>query len=69
MLDLIEFGLDKGDNSLYSSALWDESSVYPKTESGFAIEPYMTVVTVEAFNQPFNQDGNEGAFLKLNLYN
>ena len=51
--------------SLYPSAVWDEKSVYPKIETGFAFKPHMNDVHVEAFNnQTFNQGGNESATLK-----
>ena len=57
-------------NSLYTSAMWDEKSVYPKIETGFAFKPNMNGVYVEAFNkQTFNQDGDESAILTVNKYN
>ena len=56
--------------SLYPSALWDENSVYPKIETGFAFKPHMNNVYVEAFNnQNFNQDGDESAILTIKYYN
>ena len=56
--------------SLYPSAMYNEKSVYPKVESGFAFKLYMNIVYVEAFNiQTFNQDGNESAILKIKFYN
>ena len=56
--------------SLYSSAMWDRNSVYPKIETGFAFKPHMNNVFVEAFtNQTFNQDGDETATLELKSYN
>ena len=52
--------LDCDATSLYPSAMWDENSVYPKIETGFALKPDMNDVYVEAFNnQSFNQDGDE----------
>ena len=55
--------------NFYPSHMWDEKSVYPKTESGFAFKPHLNDVYVEAFNiQTFNQDGNECAILKLESY-
>ena len=36
-------------SSLYSSAMWDEKSVYPRIESGFALKPYKNDIYVEAF--------------------
>ena len=56
--------------SLYPSAMWDENSVYPKIETGFAFKPYMNDVYVEAFNnQTFNEDGDESAILTIKYYN
>ena len=57
-------------SSLYPNAMWDDKSVYPKIDSGFAFKPYMKNVCVEAFNnQSFNQTSNESAILKIKLYN
>ena len=36
--------MDFDATSLYPSAMWDEKSVYPKIESGFAFKPYMNDV-------------------------
>ena len=48
--------------SLYPSAIWDEKSVYPKIETGFAFKPHMNDIYVDAFNnQTFNEDGDESA--------
>ena len=56
--------------SLYPSAMWDEKSVCPKIETGFAFKPKMNNVYVEAFNnQTFNQDGDESAILTIKSYN
>ena len=56
--------------SLYASALWDENSVYPKIETGFAFKPHMNKTYVDAFNnQTFNQDGDESAILRIKYYN
>ena len=50
--------------------MWDENSVYPKTEIGFTFKPHMGDVYVEAFNsQIFNEDGNESDILTINIYN
>ena len=50
--------------------MYDEISVYPKTESGFAFKPPLNIVYLEALNnQTFNQDGNESAILKILWYN
>ena len=57
-------------NSLYLSAMWVEYSVYPKVETGFAFEPNMKDVYVEAFNnQTFNENGDESAGLTIKYYN
>ena len=56
--------------SLYPSAMWDEKSVYPKIETGFAFNPNMNDVYVEAFNnQTFNEDGDESAILTIKYHN
>ena len=55
---------------LYPSATWDEISVYPKIETGFALKPHINHVYVEAFNnQTFNQHGDESAILTIKYYN
>ena len=57
-------------NSLYPSAMWDEKSVYPKIETGFAFKPHMIDVYVEAFNnQTINEDGDESAILTIKSHN
>ena len=62
--------MDYDATSLYPSAMWDENSVYPKIESGFAFKPHMNNVYIEAFNnQTFNQDGDESAILRRKYYN
>ena len=56
--------------SLYPSAMWDESSVYSKIETGFAFKPHMNDVFVKAFNdQTFNHDGSKSAVSKRKYYN
>ena len=55
---------------LYPSAIWDEKSVNPKIESGFAFKPHMNDVNVKSFNdQIFNQNSDEPAILKIKYYN
>ena len=50
--------------------MWDEISVYPKLEPGFASKLHMNDNYVEAFkNQSFGQDGNESAVLETKYYN
>ena len=62
--------MDYDGNSLYPSPMWDENSVYPKTETGFAFKPDMNEFYVEAFeNQTFNQNGNDSAILGKKNYN
>ena len=62
--------MDFDATSLYPSAMWDENSVYPRTEPGFAFKPHMKDVYVEAFNnQTFKEDGDESAILTIEYYN
>ena len=69
-LNLNDVMMDFDATSLYPSAMWDENSVYPKIESGFAFKPHMNNVYVEAVNnQTFNQDGDESAILRIKYYN
>ena len=69
-LDVNDVMMDFDATSLYPSAMWDEKSVYPKIETGFAFKPHMNNVYVEAFNkQTFNQDGDESAILRIKYYN
>ena len=54
--------------SLYHSAMWDENSVSPKTETGLAFKPHMNDVYTKPFNnQTFNRDGTESAILKIKV--
>ena len=47
--------------------MWDENSVYPKIESGFAFAPQLNDVYVKTFNdQTFSEDGDESAILTIN---
>ena len=69
-LDSNDTQMDYDATSLYPSAMWDEKSVYPKVETGFAFKPDMNDIFVEAFkNHLFNQDGNEAAILGTKYYN
>ena len=69
-LDSNKTQMDFDATSLYPSAIWDENSLYPKLETGFAFKPYMNDVYVEAFNnQSFNEDGDESAILTTKYYN
>ena len=69
-LDLNITQMDYDANSLYPFAMWDENSVYPKIETGFAFKPHKNDVYVEALIiQIFNQDGDESAILGIKYYN
>ena len=69
-LDSNKTQLDFDATSLYPSAMWDEKSVYPKIETGFAFRPHMNDVYVKAFNnQTFNEGGDESAILTIKYYN
>ena len=69
-LDSNKTQMDFDATSLYPSAMWDEKSIYPKIETGFAFKPHMNDVYVEAFNnQSFNEDGDESAILTIKYYN
>ena len=68
-LDSNKTQMDFDATSLYPSAMWDENSVFPKIETGFAYKPHVNDVFVEAFNnQTFNQDGDESAILTIKYY-
>ena len=58
--------MDYDGNSLYTSAMWHDNSVYPKIETGFAFKPNVNDVYVEAFNsQSFNKHDDESAILRI----
>ena len=64
-IDLFKSRMDFDATSSFPSAMWDEKSVYPKIEIGYAFTLHMNDVFVNEFNnQTFNQDGNDSAFLK-----
>ena len=53
--------------SLYPSAMWDEKSIYPRIETGYAFTRDMNDELVEEFN---NGNFNQGsAILKMKYYN
>ena len=53
-------------SSLYPSAMWDEKSIYPRTETGYAFKRDMNKFLVHKFN---NQTFNQGsAILKIKYY-
>ena len=69
-LNLNDVLMDFDATSLYPSAMWDENSVYPKIETGFAFKPHMNKTFVDAFNnQIFDEDGDESAILLIIYYN
>ena len=69
-LDSNKTQLDFDVTSLYPSAMYQNNSVFPKIETGFAFKPHMNDVYVEAFNnQSFNQDGDESAVLTIKYLN
>ena len=69
-LDVNDVMMDFDATSLYPSGMWDENSVYPKIEAGFAFKPHMNDIYVGAFNnQTFNEDGDESAILTIKYYN
>ena len=42
--------------------MWDNNSIYPKTETGYAFITHKNHLIVNDFiNNTFNQDGNEQA--------
>ena len=69
-LDSNKTQMDFDATSLYPSAMWDEKSVYPKIETGFAFKPHMNDIYVEAFNnQSFYENGDESAIITIKYYN
>ena len=66
-LKLIELLWDFDCVSLYPSAMWDENSINPKIETGYAFEKHMNDELVEKIN---NQTFTQGsAILKIKYYN
>ena len=69
-LDSNKTQMDFDATSLYPSAMWDQNSVYPKIETGFAFKPHKNDIYAEAFNnQTFNEDGDESAIITIKYYN
>ena len=69
-LDSDKTQMDFDATSLNPSAMWDENSVYPKIETGFAFNPHMNTTFVDAFNnQAFNDDVDESAISTIKYYN
>ena len=66
-IELIHLLWDFDAVSLYPSAMWDEKSIYPRIETGYAYTRDMNDELVEKFNtQNFNQGS---AILKIKYYN
>ena len=66
-IELIQLLWDFDAVSLYPSAMWDEKSIYPRIETGYAFTRDMNDKLVEKFN---NQTFTQGsAFLKNKYYN
>ena len=66
-IELIHLLWDFDSVSLYPSAMWDEKSIYPRIETGYAYTRDMNNSLVEMFN---NQTFTEGsAILKIKYYN
>ena len=66
-IELIHLLWDFDAVSLYPSAMWDEKSIYPRIETGYAFTRDMNDEIVEKFNTGnFNQGS---AILKINYYN
>ena len=69
-LDSNKIQMDFDATSLYPSAMWDDNSVYPKIETGFAFKPHMNTTFVDAFNnQTSNEDCDESAISTIKYYN
>ena len=66
-LKIIELLWDFDCASLYPSAMWDKSKIYPKIETGYAFEKHMNNELVEKYkNQNFTQGS---AILKTKYFN
>ena len=66
-IKLVELLWDFDATSLYPSAMWDEKSIYPRTETGYSFTRDMNKYLVHRFN---NQTFTQGsAILKIKYYN
>ena len=66
-IELKEILWDFDATSLYSSAMWDENSIYPRIETGYAFTRDMNKFLVHKFN---NGNFNQGsAILRIKYYN
>ena len=60
--------MDFDATSLYPSAMWDKSSVYPEKETGLTFKPHKIDSCKEAFNiRTSNQNINESAILRKKM--
>ena len=67
LIELVHLLWDFDAVSLYPSAMWDENSIYPRNETGYANKKDMNDELVEKFN---NQTFTRGsAILKIKYYN
>ena len=64
---LIELLRDFDAVSLYPTAMWDEKSIYPRIETGYAFTADMNDEFVEKFNTGVFNQGS--AILKIKYYN
>ena len=66
-IELVHLLWDFDAVKLYPSAMWDEKSIYPRIETGYAFKSHMNDELVNKFN---NQTFNQGsAILKIKYYN
>ena len=66
-IELVDLLWDFDATSLYPSAMWDEKSIYPRIETGYAFTRDMNKFLVHKFN---NGNFNQGsAILKIKYYN
>ena len=66
-IELVHLLWDFDAVSLYPSAMWDEKSIYPRIETGYAFTRNMNDELIEKFNiQTFTKGS---AFLKIKYYN
>ena len=66
-IELIHLLWDFDAVSLYPSAMWDEKSIYPRIETGYAYKRDMNDELVEKFNTSNFKQGS--AILKIKYYN
>ena len=66
-IEIIDLLWDFDATSLYPSAMWDEKSIYPRIETGYAYTLDMNNELVEKFNNQTFYQGS--AILKIKYYN